>query len=296
MRRLIAAAALAALTLTTAVLATAAPSPTPRPTATPTPTPTPVPTPVEVEELSADQIVINAQKATRAHQHPYFITYQMHEIFVHHWQREESNYRVWYRGDGKGLMQGINRDRFGRAETFFGYPFPSAPDNDILLYATPDPALTPPPTSTPGPRPSGATPPPVLRVQPVVGDRYYSVKLVGIEDDNGKAVYHLSMRALRDECVHPWKDLWVDIKTFDVWRAHAHASCPKGPGRGTLDALVDFQQVGQYFLVAHAVGDGEIRLGFVGDSGHYEYTFSDFGFPSDIPEWYFDAKQFKQHH
>ena len=293
MRNFIAAAGLAALTLAAAAVAVGAPTPTPRPT--PTATPTPTPTPVQVEELSADQIMINAEKATRAHQHPYFITYQMHELFDHHWQREEYDYRVWYRGDGKGLMQNISKDRNGRAETYFGYPFPSAPDNDILLYATPDPALTPPPTSTPGPLPSGRTPPPVLTVQPVVGDRYYSVKLVGIEDYNGKPVYHLAMHALRDERAHPFKDLWVDTTTFDVWRAHAHASGSKGPGNGTLDAFVEFEKVGSYWLIAHAIGDGEVHVGPFGDSGHYEYTFHDFGFPPDIPAWYFDKNEFKHH-
>jgi hypothetical protein len=297
-RNFIAAAGLAALTLAAAAVAVGAPTPTPKPTptATPTATPTPTPTPVQVEELSADQIMINAEKATRAHLHPYFITYQMHELFDHHWQREEYDYRVWYRGDGKGLMQNISKDRNGRAETYFGYPFPSAPDNDILLYATPDPQLTPPPTSTPGPLPSGHTPPPVLTVQPVVGDRYYSVKLIGIEDYNGKPVYHLAMHALHDERAHPFKDLWVDTTTFDVWRAHAHASGSKGPGTGTLDALVEFEKVGPYWLIAHAIGDGEVHVGPFGDSGHYEYTFHDFGFPPDIPSWYFDKNEFKHHH
>jgi hypothetical protein len=293
---------LIALALFAAALAFAAPAPSPTPTGSPTPavTPTPAravsPTPVQVEELSADQIMINAEKATRAHPHPYYITYQMHEIFDHHWQREIDDYRVWYRGDGKGLMQSINKDHFGRADTYFGYPFPSAPDNDILLYATPDPQLTPPPTTSPGALPSGATAPPVISIQPVVGDRYYSVKLVAIEDYNGKPVYHLAMHALRDERAHPWKDLWIDTTSFDVWRAHAHASGSKGPGVGTLDATVEFEQVGQFWLVAHAIGDGEVHVGPFGDSGHYEYTFHDFGFPASIPDWYFDPKAFKQHH
>ena len=302
MRRFIASACLSALVLAAAALALAAPpTPTPTPTATapvssPSPAPSVSPAPVELEEISADQIMINAEKATRAHLHPQYMTYQMHEIFVHHWQREEDDYRVWYRADGKGLMQNISKDRAGRAETYFGYPFPSAPDNDILLYATPDPQLTPPPTSTPGPLASGATAPPVLIVQPVIGDRYYAVKLVAIEVYNGKPVFHLSMHALRDERAHPWKDLWIDTTTFDVWRAHAHASGSKGPGTGTLDAMVDFAQVGNYWLIAHAVGDGEVHVGPFGDSGHYEYTFHDFGFPDSIPDWYFDAKQFKARH
>jgi hypothetical protein len=159
MKPLFARAGAIALVLAAAVVAFGASAP--RPTATPMPTstssasPTPTPTPtilLGVPSLSADRIMINAEKATRAHAKPYFVTYQMHEVFVHHGARQEFDYRVWYRGDGAGLMQLTSKDRYGRAETHFGYPFPSSPDNDILLYATPDPALTPPPTPSPSPK------------------------------------------------------------------------------------------------------------------------------------------------
>src|SRR6202011_4395075 len=105
-------------------------------------TPRPSPVPNGLMELSGDQIMINAEKATRLHAPPPYITYQMHEVFVHRFQRQEYDYRVWDRYDGKGLMQNISKDPFGRAETYFGYPFPSSPDNNILLYATPDPVHT----------------------------------------------------------------------------------------------------------------------------------------------------------
>ena len=273
-------------------------SPSPSATAR-TPEPSPTPTPpilLGAPDLSADQIMINAEKATRNHDKPRFITYQMHEIFVHHWQREVYDYRVWYRADGKGLMQNLNKNRWGQTETYFGYPFPSSPDNDILLYATPDPQSTPPPPSSPVPLPSGASPPPIISHEPVVGDRYYSVKLAGVEDYHGKPVYHLLLKPIRDERAHPWKELWVDTTTFDVWKAHAHASGSKGVAQGTLDAVVEFERVGNYWLVSNAVGDGELHMGPLGDSGHYEYTFSDFGFPQSVPDWYFDAKAFKNHH
>jgi len=295
-RRLLAGAGALALIFGAAVIALGASGP--QPTATPLPSTTPSASPSASFGpvlLSADQIMINAEQATRRHTKPNFTTYQMHEVFVHHGVRQEFDYRVWYRYDGAGLMQLTTKDRHGRAETHFGYPFPSAPDNDILLYATPDPALTPPPTPSPGPLASGATAPPVINRQPVVGDRYYSVKLAGVEIYNGKAVYHLSMHALRDERAHPWKELWVDVNTFDVWKAHANASGSTGPAEGTLDATVEFAPVGSYWLVQYAAGDGQVHFGPFGDSGHYEYTFHDFGFPPSIPDWYFDPKQFKHH-
>ena len=283
----------------TSVAPRASASPTGSPTPTPTPTPSPTPPIIlGVPVLSADQIMVNAEKATRAHAKPYYMTYQMHEIFVHHGQRETFDYRVWYRADGKGLMQNIYKNRWGQAETFFGYPFPSSPDNDILLYATQDPQATPPPPPSPIPLPSGASPPPIISHEPIIGDRYYSVKLAGVDDYNGKPVYHLLLKPLRDPCANPWKwkELWVDVRTFDVWKAYTNLSCPRGLALGTGDALVEFGRVGRYWLVTNAVGDGAVHLGPLGDSGHYEYTFSNFGFPDTIPEWYFDPKAFKNHH
>ncbi len=267
---------------------------------TPPPSPTPSPTPAVYDELSADQIMINAEKATRKHDltRPPFITYQMHEVFLHLGGRSDYDYRVWYRtSDGKGLMQSTHKERSGDAETHFGYPFPSSPDNNILLYATAPPDETPAPAiGSPSPLPSGATPPPLLSVQPVAGDRYYSVKLAGIEDLDGKQVYHLTLRALHDERTHPWKDVWVDVKTFEVWKAYAEVSGTKGIATGKGNATVVFAPVGDHWLVSSAVGDGSVRIGPLGDSGHYEYTFSDYGFPDSVPDWYFDPKLFKQHH
>jgi len=134
-----------------------------------------------------------------------------------------------------------------------------------------------------------------MTVEPVRSDRYYDVSLVGLEDYQGRRVYHLALRAVRDEQAHPWKDLWIDVSSFQVWKAHANASGSKGPGHGSVDATAEFEQVGPYWLLARATGDGEVHIGFISDSGHYEYTFSDFGFPTSIPDWFFDEKAFKRH-
>ena len=103
------------------------------------------------------------------------------------------------------------------------------------------------------------------------------------------------LRPLHDERTHPWKDVWVDVKTFEVWKAYAEVSGTKGIATGKGNATVEFVPVGDHWLVSSAVGDGSVRIGPLGDSGHYEYTFSDYGFPNTVPDWYFDPKLFKQH-
>ncbi len=264
----------------------------PLPSASPSPSPTASPFPTPTESLTPDEILSRTEETLRANPDPPYITYKMHEIFVHHGKAHTYDYQVWYRSDGKGLMQDLAPGRRGRNETFFGYPFPSAPDNNILLYATPPPVSTPPPpVGSPAP---GSTAP-VISYEHVSGDRYYVVSYAGLDRYDGHTVYHLTLRAVSDESKHPWKDLWVDIDTFQVWRAHADAGGSVGPLSGRAIADVEFAPIGNYWMVKQATADGEGRFGFISDSGHYEYYFSDFGFPNTLPDWYFNEAEFDKH-
>jgi hypothetical protein len=267
------------------------PSPLASASSSPTPPPTPIPTPKE--SLTPDEILSRAEATLRANPDPPYITYKMHEIFVHHGKTHDYNYQVWYRSDGKGLMQNLAPGRRGRNETFFGYPFPSAPDNNILLYATPAPTTAPPPpVGTPAP---GSTHVPVVEQVHASGDRYYVVSYAGLESYENHPVYHLTLRAVIDPNKHPWRDLWVDTTTFQVWKAHADAGGSSGPLSGHAVAYVEFAPIGNFWMVKQATADGEGRFGFISDSAHYEYYFSDFGFPNTLPDWYFDEAQFDKH-
>ena len=258
------------------------------------PLPSPSPSPSPLESLTPDEILGRTDAALRANPDPTYIYYKMHEVFVHHGKRYEFDYQIWYRNDGKGLMQNVMPNRDGSHETFFGYPFPSAPDNNILLYATPAPAITAaPPVGTPAP---GATAAPLLSSESVHADRYYDVTLVGIEEYQGHQVYHLQLRALQDQQRHPWTDLWVDTHLYEVWRAHADATGRSGPLVGRAIADVQFAPYGNYWLVKQASADAQGHIAIFSDSGHYEYYFSDFGFPNTLPDWYFDQQAYGQHH
>jgi hypothetical protein len=276
-----------------AAKATAQVSPSPTASTSPSPTPVPTPIPTPKESLTPDEILSRAEDALRANPDPPYILYKMHEVFVHHGATHEYDYQVWYRSDGKGLMQNLAPGRRGKNETIFGYPFPSAPDNNILLYATPPPTTAPPPpVGTPAP---GSTHVPVVEQVRASGDRYYVVSYAGLESYESHPVYHLTLRAVTDPNKHPWRDLWVDTDTFQVWKAHADAGGSSGPLSGHAAADVEFAPIGNYWMVKQATADGEGRFGFISDSGHYEYYFSDFGFPNTLPDWYFDEAQFDKH-
>lgn len=251
----------------------------------------PAPTP------DALTILRNAEAAARANADPQYTVYDMHEIFIHHGRQFAYDYHVWYRSDGKALMQNAAPDRNGRHEQRFGYPFPFAPDINILLYATPPPTPEPAVIAVPSPGASGNTPPPIIGVQVVTANRYYSVTLVGLEDYQGHSVYHLALLPQPgvDEKSRPWKDLWVDAQTFEVWKAHARASGTEGPLTGVIEGTAEFEPVNGYWLLAHVTGYGQGHALFISDSGQYEYYFSGFDFPITLPEWYFDPGLFRHH-
>jgi len=242
-------------------------------------------------------ILRRAEAAARTNADPPYTVYDMHEIFIHHGRQFTYDYHVWYRSDGKGLMQNAVADRNGHKEQHFGYPFPFAPDINILLYATPPPTPMPVVITAPSPDSSGHTSPPVIGVQAVTANRFYSVSLAGVEDYQGHSVYHLSLlpQPNVDEKAHPWKDLWVDAQTFEVWKAHARASGTKGPLSGAIEGTAEFEPVNGFWLLSHVTGYGEGHLGFISDSGQYEYYFSGFDFPDSLPDWYFDPDKFRHH-
>lgn len=242
-------------------------------------------------------ILRRAESAARANADPPYLVYDMHEIFIHHGKQSAYDYHVWYRQDGKGLMQGATTDRNGHHEQRFGYPFPVAPDVNILLYATPPPTPAPVVIAIPTPGASGRTSPPLMSVQAVTANRFYSVTFAGVEDYQGHSVYHLSLLPAPnvDEKEHPWKDLWVDTQTFEVWKAHVKASGSKGPLTGAIEGTAEFEPVNGYWLVSHVTGSGEGHIGFISDSGQYEYYFSGYDFPNTLPDWYFDPDLFRHH-
>jgi hypothetical protein len=263
-----------------------APSPTPSPTPYPSPTP------------DAVTILRKAEQAARGNLDPPYIVYDMHEIFIHHGHQFTYDYHVWYRtSDGQALMQNFIGDRQGHHEQHFGYPFPFAPDVNILLGATPPPSPAPTQIVIPAPGTSGASAPPLIGVTAVTANRFYSVTLVGLEDYQGHPVYHLALTPLPtvSERDHPWKDLWVDTQTFESWKTHARASGTEGPMTGEIEGTAEFEPVNGYWLLAHVTGYGEGHVAFISDSGQYEYYFSGFDFPNTLPDWYFDPDLFRHH-
>jgi hypothetical protein len=123
----------------------------------------------------------------------------------------------------------------------------------------------------------------------------YAIDSGAIETLAGHRVYHLQLRPLTDGRKHNLRDLWVDVDTFDLWKAHFTSSyapdqlLPESP----TDATVWFTPVGAYWVVSRAVWNwDDFQDGFAFD---YDVSTERITFPADLPGWLFDQRAYDQH-
>jgi hypothetical protein len=118
---------------------------------------------------------------------------------------------------------------------------------------------------------------------------------VPIETLAGHRVYHLQLRALADGRKHNLRDLWVDVETFDLWKAHftsTYAPDQLLPESAT-DVNVWFTPVGKYWVASRVVwGWEDFKNGFALD---FDVSTERMAFPSDLPDWLFDQRAYDRH-
>jgi hypothetical protein len=123
----------------------------------------------------------------------------------------------------------------------------------------------------------------------------YAIGLGPIETLAGHRVYHLQLRPLTDGRKHNLRDLWVDVDTFDLWKAHftsTYAPDQLLPESAT-DATVWFTPVGAYWVASRVVWNWEdFQNGFAFD---YDVSTERITFPADLPAWLFDQRAYEQH-
>jgi hypothetical protein len=122
----------------------------------------------------------------------------------------------------------------------------------------------------------------------------YAIENVGIESVNGHATYHLILRPLRNPSTHIVRELWVDVRTFDIWKAHYVGivdTQPPAPAEFTSY----FAPVAGYWVVTRSIYLYERPFNF----REYARVTSDVQtnavtFPQDLPERLFDSKEYRQ--
>ncbi len=114
-----------------------------------------------------------------------------------------------------------------------------------------------------------------------------------IEDVDGHRVYHLQLGPRTDPQRHNLRDLWIDVDTYDLWKAHfvgTYRPTPDAPLSAT-DVTVNFRNVAGFWVVAHAVWTwDDAPVSFI-----FDVTNDELGLPDSLPDWLFDAKQYQLH-
>jgi hypothetical protein len=122
----------------------------------------------------------------------------------------------------------------------------------------------------------------------------YAVTSPEIETIDGHRTYHLRLRALNNPRKHNLRDVWVDVDSFDLWKAHfssRYAPDPLAPQSPT-DVTVWFKPVASYWVVSRAVWSWDFYQG----SLHFDYDASTdrITFPKALPDWLFDQRAYDQ--
>jgi len=156
--------------------------------------------------------------------------------------------------------------------------------------------------STPNP---GASPTPAvqeesslvsdLKTIAVVSTRakpVYDVTDKGVEIVDGDSDYHLVLNPIIDPSHFALRDLWIDTTTHDVRRADYVTTDSNFPD-ATVYLTVNFEQVGPYWIAAHWVAIYHM-LG-PGEPFYRELKVVKMRFPSTLPDWLWDERQYEAH-
>ncbi len=114
-----------------------------------------------------------------------------------------------------------------------------------------------------------------------------------IEDVDGHRVYHLQLDPRTDPQRHNLRDLWIDVDTYDLWKAHfvgTYRPFPNAPLSPT-DVTASFRNVLGFWVVTRAVWTwDDAPVSFI-----FDVTNDEIGLPDSLPDWLFDAKQYQRH-
>ncbi len=213
----------------------------------------------DVATLTPEGIYLRAFRAMKALPQPPYVAFRESvsgrnfrlactsdgmSLVLHHGDTS-GTYDVWFRtSDGSAVSKEV------------GIPSASPCPGALLVPAGSEITSwgAPQPSPSPSPAPdatSGFSGPATIGAVRVDTARYYHVELAGIENLNGNDVYHLKLTAIRDPDEHPLTDLYVDPQTFLVREARGAASAHLFIASGRFAGVVDFDRVGNYWLLEH---------------------------------------------
>jgi hypothetical protein len=113
-----------------------------------------------------------------------------------------------------------------------------------------------------------------------------------VELVNGRPAYHLELHPQEKPELHNLRDLWIDVQTRDLVKAHfvgTYAPVPKAPISPT-EVTVYFRSAVGCWVVTRALWtyqDAPI-------SYEFDVQNDEIGLPATLPDWLFDEKAYRQ--
>ena len=198
-----------------------------------------------------------------------------------------ATYDVWYRtSDGSALSQPVGVASAKPCPDTLLAPAGSAVASLGVPQASPAPGAAP--SAAPNDSQMG---PPIIAAVHVDGALYYHIDLAGLEQLAGNDVYHLKLKAYRDPDKYPLTDLYVDTQTFLVREARGEVSGHYVIGSGRIAGVVDFDRVGEYWLVRHEQFEIAANALLVHARMMATIDGSDFATPAELPGIAFPTPQ-----
>ncbi|MGH7728968.1 MAG: hypothetical protein ACREM2_09275 [Vulcanimicrobiaceae bacterium] len=184
-----------------------------------------------------------------------------------------------YRGDFRGTLE-FDRPAFNEARD------PGPPTADVFA---PAPVTPRPVTFVPTPEPEG-TPLRTIATIVVAAEFDYHVVSVEPEDD----LLHLVLTPLRDPERNRLRQLWVDAKTLELERFIATDRLFVENDK-TYPVIFDCKLDRLAAIPVVTACYGTVHGGYQGDGENVDFAFTDTSFPTFLPAWYFDPRDYAQH-
>jgi hypothetical protein len=259
---------------------------------------TPIPLP------SPDRLLYQIRRQFRSHRPPPpYVTYTLirkqtlddgypdllnsytYHIWCRTYDRAALGRRV-YRGSSRGTLEFLRPS--------FNEPWDPGPPTADLFEPAPVHPHTNPREFVPTPEPSGNLPPVIASVT-VFGEFDYRVTRVADEGD----LTHVSLQPRRDPDRNRLRELFVDRKTLELKEVVATDKLyEEDGGRHVYPMLftVTLDWMNNMPVVTHIHGTPTYQTDaeYLGRDATVDYDFNDIGFPSSLPEWYFDPHTYSQ--
>jgi hypothetical protein len=114
----------------------------------------------------------------------------------------------------------------------------------------------------------------------------YVIELLGTEELDGHQAYHLRLTPLHDPVRHNLRELWIDIVTYDIWKAK-YIAAPRDSGPTLVTASFGPATA---FWILQKVSWGDPNASPVGQTT--EITTRSTIFVPTLPSWLFDPQAY----